>query len=171
MNVELIASQIVQFAPQIPDETIHVGIEEFHEFRLYNGITLRDALDEIDEDPELWEELHPQDICNEIGCEEDYQTLLEQPLSMISRLFLETFLRKKNQLTIDNYENSIVNGEESLHGLVSFDDMSEGKKHLEALKSTLEDYSGRQMREVLSENNLETYADEIFYILKLVTYY
>lgn len=169
MKIELIPGQIVEFGPIEPDETIHVGVSEFYEFRLYSDMTLRDVLDEIDENPDLYEELHPQDICDEIGCEDDYQTLLEQPMSAMSRLFLQTFLSKVNSLIQSNYENNVINGEETLHGVIIFDDLQEGINRVESLKQ-LEDYSGRIMCNILAEKGWENYPEDIFYIYKVVTY-
>ena len=170
MKVELIPGQIVHFAPEIPDESIHVGVSEFYEFRLYSGMTLRDVLDEIDENPDFHEELHPQDICDEIGCEDDYETLLDQPMSAMSRLFLQSFLSKVNSFIQSNYDSNIVYGEETLHGVIIFDDLQEGINRVESLKQ-LEDYSGRTMRNILARKGWESYGDEIFYIFKVVTYY
>jgi hypothetical protein len=137
-------------------------------------MTLRNVLDEINENPDLYEELHPQDICDEIGCDCEYEILLEKHMGghkivpdTISRLFLQTFLSKLNNLVQTNYENNIIDGEETLYGVIIFDDLQEGIKRVESLKE-LEDYSAK-MRNILTTKGWENYSEDIFYIYKVVT--
>jgi len=97
---------------------------------------------------------------------------MADPLSLISRLYIETLLSKINDKVILNYENQIINGEETLYGMINFEGDNSDEKSIDRLKNLTNDGVTDSTNSI--ENILKTKPweiDEVFIILGLNTYY
>ena len=101
-----------------------------------------------------------------------FEEMEHETLSLISRLYLEVFLKRINSLVLSNYTNLKIIGEETLFGMIIFEDDISDVKALQRLKDLpvkLNDVNG-EAKKVLEQKHWEQYGD-VFYIFKIATYY
>jgi len=173
MKLELTPGKTISIEtdPEYTYGKIGVALDDIFVFNLYGSQTLEDALNEIDERAE-WHGIDEQEILDEIGYEGSIDELMADPLSLISRLYIETLLSKINDKVILNYENQIINGEETLYGMINFEGDNSDEKSIDRLKNLTNDGVTDSTNSI--ENILKTKPweiDEVFIILGLNTYY
>jgi hypothetical protein len=174
MKIELTTDHFVSIKTDGSDDVdINVSLEQINVFELYANSTLQDVLDAIDEKAEYYY-IDDNKILEEIEYEGSIDELLSDPLSLISRLYLETLLKKINSKVISNYPNGVVNGEEKLYGLISFEGDESDEESIKRLKnltkSDITDLTDGAFKKTVKRKDWERNSD-IFIVMIFSTYY
>lgn len=152
-------------------EDISVGLENCFTFKLYSNTTLEDVLEAIDQRAE-YHGIDEQEILDEIEYEGSFYELMSDPLSLISRLYLETLLKKINDKIFLNYQD-IIDGEETFYGMINFEgdetDQDSVQRLLDLQNQGVEDLTGSALKETLSLKEWENH--EVFILLVFSTFY
>jgi len=172
IKFELTPDVFVTIPAEYEGEPIGKAIDEIYGFELYGNSTLADVLKAIDEHPYYYEILRNDEITDEIGSEMLFAEMEHEPLSLISRLYLQVFLNRINGLVLSYYPDLKIIGEETLFGMIVFEDDYSDVQALQRLKDLpvqLNDVNG-EVKKVLEQKHWEQYGD-IFYIFKIGTFY
>lgn len=153
-------------------EDISVGLENCFTFKLYSNTTLEDVLEAIDERAE-YHGIDEQEILDEIEYEGSIYELMSDPLSLISRLYLETLLKKINDKVFIRYKD-IIDGEETFYGIISFEgdesDENSVQRLLNLQNQGVVDLTGFALEQTIKRKEWDL-DDEIFILLVISTYY
>jgi hypothetical protein len=152
-------------------EDISVGLEGIFTFKLYSNTTLEDVLESIDERAE-YHGIDEQEILDEIEYEGSIYELMSDPLSLISRLYLETLLKKINDKIFLQYQD-IIDGEETFYGIINFEgdetDENSVQRLLNLQNQGVVDLTGFALEQTIKRKEWD--LDEIFILLVISTYY
>ena len=172
MKIELTPQKFIDVVPENEDEDIYIGLEEIHSFELYADTTLAEVLGAIDEHPD-YHDFDNDQLLEEMEYEGSFDELMDEPLSLISRLYIQMFLEKINKEALSSYPKNKVYGEETLYGMIILEDEKADKeaiKRLESLTKSIEDLTEGEFEKTLKRKDWETSSD-MFYVIRLTTYY